>query len=465
MAKIKKAPGEKLGFVNLLMWNSRMISTSIYILMVTFLMAYCTDTLGINPLYVSIILTASKLLDGVTDACAGFIVDKTKTKWGKARPYELFIILLWVATWLMFSCPVGLSEIMKCVWIFIMYSLVNSIAYTFLNASNTVYLVRAFKGNQIVKLTSYSSVITMLASVIFNIAFPILMATYATSASGWSLLVGTFAICMTGIGILRFVFIKEKYDVDAEKKDESLKVRDALAVIKGNKFILIIALMGFLFNFVTNMGTIVYYYTWVVGDVGLMSIASAVQIIAIPLAFLFPPILKRVSVVKLMFVGFLISAFGYLLNFFAVANIPLLAVAAVFTGAGTIPGSMLITLAILECAEYNEWKGLHRMEGTMSSVVNLAKKVGQAFGTASLGVLLSIIGYNGTLETQSDTTLMGIRILFSIVPMVLYALVALSLTGYFKLDKKMPEIRKENEKNREAGKETVSEGQEQSDEC
>ena len=60
---------------------------------------------------------------------------------------------------------------------------------------------------------------------------------------------------------------------------------------------------------------------------------------------------------------------------------------------------------------------------------------------------------------------MGIRILFSIVPMVLYALVALSLTGYFKLDKKMPEIRKENEKNREAGKETVSEGQEQSDEC
>ena len=223
--------------------------------------------------------------------------------------------------------------------------------------------------------------------------------------------------------------------------------------------------MGFLFNFVTNMGTIVYYYTWVVGDVGLTSIASAVQIIAIPLAFLFPPILKRVSVVKLMFVGFLISAFGYLLNFFAVANIPLLAVAAVFTGAGTIPGSMLITLAILECAEYNEWKGLHRMEGTMSSVVNLAKKVGQAFGTASLGVLLSIIGYNGTLETQSDTTLMGIRILFSIVPMVLYALVALSLTGYFKLDKKMPEIRKENEKNREAGKETVSEGQEQSDEC
>ena len=136
-------------------------------------MAYCTDTLGINPALISIIMVASKLLDGVTDAFAGFIVDRTKTKWGKARPYELFIFLMWICTWLMFSCPTGLSEVLKCVWIFIMYSLVNAVAYTFLNANQNVYLVRAFKGNQIVKLTSYSSVITMLASVAFNIAFPI----------------------------------------------------------------------------------------------------------------------------------------------------------------------------------------------------------------------------------------------------------------------------------------------------
>ena len=113
---------------------------------------------------------------------------------------------------------------------------------------------------------------------------------------------------------------------------------------------------------------------------------------------------------------------------------------------------MLISLAVLECAEYNEWKGLHRMEGTMSSLVNLAKKVGAAVGSGGLGVLLTIVGYNGTLEVQSDATLMGIRMLFSIVPMVLYVLVAISLTGYFKLDKRMAEIRQENEKNREAAK-------------
>ena len=68
MAKKTKDPSEKLGFGNLLAWNSRMVSTSIMVLLMGFLMAYCTDTLGITPAYVSIILVASKLLDGVTDA-------------------------------------------------------------------------------------------------------------------------------------------------------------------------------------------------------------------------------------------------------------------------------------------------------------------------------------------------------------------------------------------------------------
>lgn len=287
----------------------------------------------------------------------------------------------------------------------------------------------------------------MLAAVIFNIMFPQMLAKYGQTASGWSLLAGGFAIALAAIGILRMLFIPEKYDVDAEHKDEKVKVSDIFAVIKGNKYILILALMGLVFNFITNMGTGVYYYTWIVGNVGLMSVSALAQIIAIPLAFLFPVLLKKTTVVKLMFVGFIVSAAGYLLNFFAGANVAMLAVAAILTGAGTIPGSMLLALAVLECAEYNEWKGLPRMEGTMSSLNSLAAKVGSALGSAGLGVLLSVVGYNGALEVQNAGTIMGIRILFSIFPMILYVIVALTLVGYFKLDKQMPQIRKENEEN------------------
>ena len=72
-----------------MIWNSRAISTAIFVLVSSFLMIYCTDTLKILAAMVSMILVASKVLDGITDMFAGFIVDRTETRWGKARPYEI----------------------------------------------------------------------------------------------------------------------------------------------------------------------------------------------------------------------------------------------------------------------------------------------------------------------------------------------------------------------------------------
>lgn len=449
----KKNKEGKLGFGTLLLWNSRAVSTSIVTLLLAFLMIYCTDTLQVPPAYVSIILVASKLLDGVTDMFAGFIVDKTKTKWGKARPYELFIVAIWVTTWLLFSTPESMSMTAKLVWIFVMYALANSICYTFLNANNTPYLVRAFKSGQIVKLTSYGSIITMLAAVIFNMTFPALMAKIATSASGWSRLVLMFAVPMAAIGILRMLFCPEKYDVDAEQKNaEPLKVKDVFKLIKTNKYILIIALMTFVFNFVCNMGVQTYYYTYIVGNVALMGISAIAQIVALPLALFFPKLIEKFSTVKLMMAGFIVSAVGYLLNFVAGGNVVLLAIAAIMWGAGTIPASMLSALVIIECADYNEWKGNHRMEGTMSSLVGLGAKIGAALGAGALGVLLSMVGYTGDAATMPSSALTMIQMLFTLVPAALYVLVALSLKGYT-LNKNLAQIREENERNRAAGKE------------
>lgn len=450
MGKKEKNKDGKVGLGTLLLWNSRSVSVSIVTLLLAFLMIYCTDTLQVPPAYVSIILVVSKLLDGVTDMFAGFIVDKTKTKWGKARPYELFIVAIWAATWLLFSTPESMSLTAKLVWIFVMYALANSICYTFLNANNTPYVVRAFKNEQIVKLTSYGSIITMLAAVIFNMAFPALMAKVATSASGWSKLVLMFAVPLAAIGILRMLFCPEKYDVDADVQNaEPLKVADVFKLIKSNKFILIIALMTFVFNFVCNMGVQTYYYTYIVGNMALMGISAIAQIVALPLALFFPKLIEKFSTVKLMMFGFLVSAAGYLLNFAAGGNVALLAIAAILWGAGTIPASMLSALVIIECADYNEWKGNHRMEGTMSSLVGLGAKIGAALGAGALGVLLSMVGYTGDAATMPSSAFMMIRMLFTLVPAALYILVAISLKGYT-LNKDLGKIREENEKNRAA---------------
>lgn len=451
--KTKKNREDRVGLGQLLIWNSRQISVSIFVLLSGFLMIYCTDTLKIPAAVVSMILVASKVLDGVTDMIAGFIVDRTETKWGKARPYEIFIVGLWLCTWLMFSCPESWSTTVKCIWIFVMYALANSICMTFLNANQTPYAIRAYKDKQIVKLTSYGSIITMLAAVIFNITFPALMAKVATSASGWSRLILMVAIPLTAVGLLRMLFVKEKYKVDAGVENgEKLKIKDIGVVLKTNKYILIVALMTFVFNFVCNMGVNVYYFTYIVGNVGLMGVLAAAQIIVLPLALAFPKLISKFSTINLMIAGFLISAAGYFLNAIAGGNVGLLTVAGILTGAGTVPASMLVGLVIIECGDYNEWKGIHRMDGTMSSINGLASKVGAAVGTGALGILLSLAGYNGDAANMPQTAITMIKLLYGIVPMALYLLTALTLKGY-KLNKMMPQIKADNEARRAAAAE------------
>lgn len=85
----------------------------------------------------------------------------------------------------------------------------------------------------------------------------------------------------------------------------------------------------------------------------------------------------------------------------------------------------------------------------MSSLVGLGAKVGAALGAGALGVLLSMVGYTGDAATMPSSAFTMIRMLFTLVPAVLYIIVALSLKGYT-LNKNLDQIRVDNEKNRAA---------------
>lgn len=435
-------------------WQSRDISRSIVILFAGFLMVYCTDTLHMPAAIVSAIMVLSKICDGFGNAFAGFIVDNTHTKWGKARPYEVLIVGLWLANWLLFSTPESFSLVAKSIWVFIMYTLVNAVFYPILYASNTVYIVRVFNKDQIATVQSIGGVILMLAAVIFNVAFPMMMKVFATSAAGWSKLALMWAVPMIILGLCRMIFLPERLDVETKaEKQKKLNWKDVWQVLKHNKYIWVACLCGLLFNFVTSMGVQVYYFKYIAHNVGIMGVVSLSNIIILPLAFLFPRWIKKFSTSKLMMVGFVVSAAGYLVNFFAGANVPMLMIGQILIGAGNVPFSMLFMLIVLECADYNEWKGMARMEGTMSSLNGLLNMVGAALGSAGLGVILQAVGYTGSAATNSSASLMMIRLLFSLVPMALYLIVAISLASYSKLDKQMPQIRKDLAARRAAAKE------------
>lgn len=121
----------KIGMGKFWGWQARAISMGCMTIVMGYLTIFCTDTLMLPAGLVGTLLLISKVTDGITDLIAGYLIENTKTRWGKARPYELFIIALWLCTWLLFTCPENVSTVVKCIWIFIMYTLVNSIFATF----------------------------------------------------------------------------------------------------------------------------------------------------------------------------------------------------------------------------------------------------------------------------------------------------------------------------------------------
>ncbi len=103
MSKKEKNP-EKLGVLKFWGWQMRAVSAGSIVVVMGYLSIFCTNTLMMSPALVGTLLMASKIFDGVTDLIAGYVIDKTHTKLGKARPYEFCVIGVWLCTWLLFNC-------------------------------------------------------------------------------------------------------------------------------------------------------------------------------------------------------------------------------------------------------------------------------------------------------------------------------------------------------------------------
>ena len=453
--KIKKAKNEtKIGPVKFFAWTLRGVSSGACLMVLGYLTLYCTDFLGLNAAIVGLLLVASKAIDAVTDLVAGILVDRTNTKIGRGRPYELAIFGLWICTWLLFSVPASMQTTMKYVWVFVMYVMVNAVFYTLLNANGTAYMVRAFRNHaQYVKLSTMGFVVPMIGVAAFNIALPQLLASMATTHEGWSRVVGMIAILMTAIGILRFIFVPETNEevVEEEKKEEKIKLSDVVTLFKKDKYIRILFVMTLVMNFSTNLGVGAYYFKYIVGNLGLQSIVSAFQIMSIPLAFVIPALLKRTTCAKVITGGAILYVIGAMIFFFAGANVPRIIAAALLTGIGSVPATMLVGLLLIDLADYHEYIGIPRMEGTLAAVNGFAGKVGAAISTGVSGILLSASGFISTTEgmvEQPDSAIAMIRALASYVPAILWVLVAVSMLG-FTIEAKMPQIREELKARRE----------------
>lgn len=428
-----------------LAWNSRSISVALSVVILMQITYYSTEYLGLSAGVVGTLFMLSKIFDGFTDLVVGFIIDKTNTKLGKARPYELFVIPLWVLIVALYSTPdVGTTG--KMVYIFIMYTLINSVCSTFLQASETVYMGRAFDSDQArAKVMSIGGVIVMFLSTVSSILLPQLMVSWGTQPGGWTKISLAYAIPMLAIGLFRFIFIKEKKINTEDEARNKMGFVEGLKILFKNKYIFILSALIFFSFMGTNIGTIVgtYYFTYVYGDLGIMSIMGMAGLVA-PLVFLlFPVAARTMGSLRFVQIGLLLAALANAIRFFFPVNIPILMATNIISAVGMSSITMMNHFFILQCVDYGEIKTGKRVEGTPAALSNFANKIGSGIASVSVGGIMALAGYASASAVQPDSAIMSIRLLYSIIPAVI-ALVMLVVSHFFNVEKILVKLRGEN---------------------
>jgi len=438
----------RIGIGKFWSWQARGTSGSSNFIIMSYLMLFATTTMGMPVALVGTLLMASRIVNAFFAIPAGLLIDRTQTRFGKARPYEFAILGLWFFTWLLFSMPGEASLTIQAIWLVAFQTLASSVCGTLTNAGNSVYLMRAFPTDeQKIRLTSFGGFVGMSVSIIISISFPILVSNFATTPQGWSNLVLMFAIPMSILGMLRFFFVKETVKIEGETTEQA-KVRDIWRVLKDNKYLRVLVVLSFVSAVFTSMGVGQFFFMWVMGDIALMGVMGTLSIVVLPSMLFFPRLLKKFSKGNLVVVGSVFYIIGGIILFSGGSDItmPIVMIAGAFNAIGVLPTVMLADLLILDVGSYNVYKSGKRMDGTLSSIRNFLALIGGALGPGLLGVMLGLSGFDGTLTAQPNSAIFTIRVAMGIVPAALFAIVAAVFVVFWKLEKEMPKIKSQLEK-------------------
>ena len=427
------------------LWSTRGVAQAINFVLVVYVTFYSTDLLGLNPAVIGGILLASRIIDAVTDLGFGYILDKTHTRWGKARPYEVFIILEWLFTILLFNTPQHASQAVQYVWIAVLYILINAICATALGGIDSVYLARAFttEQNQI-KAISINGVIVMICSIAFNIVFPSFLAAGGKTLAGWSSMVISLGVVMAVLGILRFIFckeiVKDEPNEDGKRTTNDLSMKESLSAISKNKYLFIVVGLMLITSIVNNMqSATTYYFKYVFGDVGMQGTVAITTMIVVPALIVFPALSKKFGTTRLLQVSSAIGILGLGIRSFGGTNLATLIVGGILFGIGTMPIALMINTYLIDCMDYGEWKTGVRVEGLVASIGNFASKVGMGLASGLTGLIMGLAGYDGLAEVQTASANNAIVFLYNYMPLILFC-VMLVLSLMYKVDSIRPQM-------------------------
>lgn len=430
----------------------------------TYLTQFYTDVLGLSGIFLTMMPVFSKIFDAVTNVIMGRIIDKTRTRQGKARPWVAISgVLMAVTGALLYLIPRS-SQTVQVVWIVVSYNLFFALAFTIYNMSHALMVPLSTRNTKqrdsLAMMTSAG--MNMIPGLFVTIILPVIIRSVGVGSAAqgrWILFMSIISILAIPGTLVEYYFTKERVTEDSMNMDgsSSMEVVEMGRQIKAcmsNRYWLIAMGFTLVYNIFNILQTNImpYYANWVLADSVAAGTNLQVLINAIgqaPLGFgifLLWPLVHKFGKRRVMIVGFLIGAagcLGIMLNsrpesFGIVLGMLLI------RSLGAIP-TYAMAAQLAEALDHIEWANHFRADGFSASVyaiiITVTAGIGQSIiigGISAFGYIAPEGGVDQIIQQPNAVKLFFIAC-FVGIPMIGYLLGAL-LQVFYNVEDKMPQI-------------------------
>ena len=382
----------------------------------TYLNVYYTDVLNLTPLWGGMFLTVfpivSKIIDAITNIIMGQIIDRTKTKEGKARPWLLLsAILVPVTGILLFTVPES-SDTVKALWVMISYNLFYSFAYTIFNMSHNLMVPLSTRnGTDRGGLSVFNQITTiMMTGILVALVFPmVIMPMIGVDKTKWITLMSILAIVALPLTLLEYFFTKERVTEEAAEagEKEGLSFKEQLKIIFTDKYMLLIYGYFFLSTVsasIKNLG-LVYYCNYVLGTYNDGVTQMLVSVLGgIPMGigiFAVWPLAKKFGKRNVTMIGMLLMSLGSLICWLFPTNLVIVLIGQFIKNMGGLPGAYVFMALFADCLDHLEWKSDIRLDGTAMSLYNIIAVAMVGIMTGVFNWMLAKAGYLAPFTAKS----------------------------------------------------------------
>ncbi len=439
----------------------------------TYLNVYYTDVLKLTGLWGGAFLVVfpiiSKIIDAITNVVMGYIIDRTHTKEGKARPWLLLSApLLAITGILLFTVPSG-SQTVQAIWVMVSYNLFYSFAYTIFNMSHNLMVPLSTRNTtQRGGLSVFNQIATiMMSGILVALVFPmVIMPMIGVDKLKWITLMSILSVLALPLTLLEYYFTKERVTLENQDKEEtSVPFVKQLKAIFTDKYMLIIYAYFLIYTFGTSIKnlSLVYFCNYVLGTYNDGITQTLISVIGgIPMGigiFAVWPLAKKFGKRNVTLVGFILYAIGSAVCWMFPTSMVIMLVGQFIKNIGGLPCAYVFMALFADVLDHVEWKSGFRCDGIAMSVYNIIAVAMVGICTGVFNGLLASAGYiapeivDGVTVAAQQTAAVKSAITFGFVGLetitgVILAVLLIFLNVEKNIDKEQAEIqaRREAEK-------------------